>query len=41
LAKHGFSGLRVVRGGILAWRDLGYPTEGNAVTEGSLGLNNA
>jgi uncharacterized membrane protein YdjX (TVP38/TMEM64 family)/rhodanese-related sulfurtransferase len=41
LAKHGFSGLRVVRGGILAWRDLGYPTEGNAVTEGSLGLNHA
>ena len=41
LAKHGFSGLRVVRGGILAWRELGYPTEGNTVTEGSLGLNNA
>jgi len=28
LAKHGFSGLRVVRGGILAWRELGYPTAG-------------
>lgn len=41
LAKHGFSGLRVVRGGILAWRELGYPTEGNTVTDGSLGLNNA
>lgn len=27
LAKQGFSGLRVVRGGILAWRELGYPTE--------------
>jgi uncharacterized membrane protein YdjX (TVP38/TMEM64 family)/rhodanese-related sulfurtransferase len=41
LAKHGFSGLRVVRGGFLAWRELGYPTEGNTVTEGTLGLNNA
>ena len=41
LAKHGFSGLRVVRGGILAWRELGYPTEGTTVTEGSLGLDNA
>lgn len=30
LARHGFSGLRVVRGGILAWRALGYPTEGHA-----------
>lgn len=41
LAKHGFSGLRVVRGGMLAWRELGYPTEGKAITESSLGLNNA
>ena len=41
LAKHGFSGLRVVRGGILAWRELGYPTEGNAIAESALGLNNA
>lgn len=41
LAKHGFSGLRVVRGGILAWRELGYPTESKAITESSLGLNNA
>jgi len=41
LAKHGFSGLRVVRGGILAWRELDYPTEGNAITDSSLGLNNA
>lgn len=30
LARQGFSGLRVVRGGILAWRELGYPTDGNA-----------
>lgn len=41
LARQGFSGLRVVRGGILAWRELGYPTEGKAITENSLGLNNA
>lgn len=41
LAKHGFSGLRVVRGGILAWREVGYPTEGNAIAESALGLNNA
>jgi len=30
LAEKGFSGLRVVRGGILAWRELGYQTEGGA-----------
>ncbi|MFH1869787.1 MAG: VTT domain-containing protein [Pseudomonadota bacterium] len=41
LAKHGFSGLRVVRGGILAWHELGYPTEGNATTDSTLGLNRA
>jgi uncharacterized membrane protein YdjX (TVP38/TMEM64 family)/rhodanese-related sulfurtransferase len=41
LVKHGFSGLRVVRGGILAWRELGYPTEGNVIAESSLGLNHA
>ena len=46
LAKHGFSGLRVVRGGILAWRELGYPTDGSAapataITENALGRNNA
>jgi rhodanese-related sulfurtransferase len=41
LAKHGFSGLRVVRGGILAWRELGYPTEGDSVAENSLAHNNA
>lgn len=41
LARQGFSGLRVVRGGILAWRELGYPTEGKAITENSLGLSNA
>jgi len=46
LAKHGFSGLRVVRGGILAWRALGYPTEGNAtpatpIAEHSLGHHHA
>ncbi len=41
LAKHGFSGLRVVRGGILAWREVGYPTEGNAIAERVLGQNHA
>jgi rhodanese-related sulfurtransferase len=41
LAKQGFSGLRVVRGGMLAWRELGYPIEGNAIAEGTLGLDNA
>jgi uncharacterized membrane protein YdjX (TVP38/TMEM64 family)/rhodanese-related sulfurtransferase len=46
LAKHGFSGLRVVRGGILAWRELGYPTEGGTVpitpiAESALGHNHA
>ncbi len=46
LAKHGFSGLRVVRGGILAWREQGYPTEGNAtpatpIAENALGHNHA
>lgn len=41
LAKHGFSGLRVVRGGILAWREVGYPTEGNAISERVLGENHA
>lgn len=34
LAKHGFSGLRVVRGGMLAWRELGYPADrANTATE--------
>ena len=41
LARQGFTGLRVVRGGILAWCKLGYPTEGNAVAESALGHNNA
>lgn len=46
LAKHGFTGLRVVRGGILAWRELGYPTEGNAapaaaIAENALGHHHA
>ncbi len=41
LGKQGFSGLRVVRGGILAWRELGYPTEGNTVAESALGHSNA
>lgn len=41
LAKHGFSGLRVVRGGILAWREVGYPTEGNAISKRVLGQNHA
>lgn len=41
LARHGFSGLRVVRGGILAWCERGYPTEGNALAENALGHNNA
>jgi uncharacterized membrane protein YdjX (TVP38/TMEM64 family)/rhodanese-related sulfurtransferase len=41
LAKRGFSGLRVVRGGILAWRELGYPTEGQLVAGGALGHHNA
>lgn len=27
LARHGFRGLRVVRGGMLAWRAAGYPTD--------------
>ncbi|NJD36303.1 MAG: sulfurtransferase [Betaproteobacteria bacterium] len=45
-AKHGFTGLRVVRGGILAWRELGYPTEGSTapaapVAEVALGHNHA
>jgi rhodanese-related sulfurtransferase len=41
LAKQGFSGLRVVRGGILAWRELGYPTEGNALANITLGHQHA
>lgn len=41
LAGHGFSGLRVVRGGVLAWRERGYPTEGNTIAASALGLNNA
>jgi rhodanese-related sulfurtransferase len=41
LAKQGFSGLRVVRGGILAWRELGYPTEGHALAEITLGHQHA
>ena len=41
LAKRGFSGLRVVRGGILAWRELGYPTAGNANAENALGHHHA
>ena len=46
LARHGFSGLRVVRGGILAWRALGYPTEGGpipatALAEAALGHHRA
>ena len=41
LAKQGFSGLRVVRGGILAWRELGYPTEGAIVAESALDNHHA
>jgi uncharacterized membrane protein YdjX (TVP38/TMEM64 family)/rhodanese-related sulfurtransferase len=46
LAKHGFSGLRVVRGGILAWRELGYPTAGattpaTPIAENALGHHHA
>ncbi len=32
LAKHGFSGLRVVRGGMLAWRKLGYASDRKAAS---------
>ena len=37
LAKQGFSDLRVVRGGMLAWRESGYPIEGTAIAEGAPG----
>jgi uncharacterized membrane protein YdjX (TVP38/TMEM64 family) len=33
LAQQGFQGLRIVRGGMLAWRKLDYPTAGAPATE--------
>lgn len=37
LARQGFSGLRVVRGGMLAWRELGYPADWTSATTENAG----